>query len=97
MHGLDRRTIAARRTALAERLQLTDALEEFAENYSRGMKKKLGLICALLHEPKLVILDEPTNGLDPRQMPRGGGGLKNNPVTNAPAPLEPRKRSISFA
>ena len=50
---------------LAERLSLADAMEEFAENYSRGMKKKLGLICALLHEPALVVLDEPTNGLDP--------------------------------
>jgi ABC-2 type transport system ATP-binding protein len=65
MHGLDPATIAVRSTALAERLSLTDALEEFAENYSRGMKKKLGLICALLHEPALVVLDEPTNGLDP--------------------------------
>lgn len=65
MHGLDLATIRSRSDALAERLQLTDALEEFAENYSRGMKKKLGLICALLHEPELVILDEPTNGLDP--------------------------------
>lgn len=65
MHGLTLSTIRTRSDALAERLQLTDALEEFAENYSRGMKKKLGLICALLHEPELVILDEPTNGLDP--------------------------------
>jgi ABC-2 type transport system ATP-binding protein len=65
MHGLDRATIQHRSAALAERLELADALEEFAENYSRGMKKKLGLICALLHEPALVILDEPTNGLDP--------------------------------
>ena len=51
MHGLDHRTIDARGRELAERLNLTDALEEFADNYSRGMKKKLGLICALLHEP----------------------------------------------
>lgn len=65
MHGLAAETIRERGSALAERLGLTDALEEFAENYSRGMKKKLGLICALLHEPELVILDEPTNGLDP--------------------------------
>ena len=34
-------------------------------NYSMGMKKKLGMICALLHRPELLILDEPTNGLDP--------------------------------
>ncbi len=65
MRGLDRKTIAQRSAALAERLNLSDALEEFSENYSRGMKKKLGLICALLHEPQLLILDEPTNGLDP--------------------------------
>ena len=65
MHGLDRATIEQRAAALVERLSLADALEEFAENYSSGMKKKLGLICALLHEPALVVLDEPTNGLDP--------------------------------
>jgi ABC-2 type transport system ATP-binding protein len=65
MHGLDRQTIESRGAALAERLSLTDAMGEFAENYSRGMKKKLGLMCALLHEPALVVLDEPTNGLDP--------------------------------
>jgi ABC-2 type transport system ATP-binding protein len=65
MHGLDRKTIEQRSAPLAERLHLADALEEFAENYSRGMKKKLGLMCALLHEPDLVLLDEPTNGLDP--------------------------------
>ena len=65
MRGLPGALIDERCTALAERLQLAGALEEFAENYSRGMKKKLGLICAMLHEPPLLILDEPTNGLDP--------------------------------
>ena len=44
MHGLDRATIERRAAALVERLSLADALEEFAENYSSGMKKKLGLI-----------------------------------------------------
>jgi ABC-2 type transport system ATP-binding protein len=66
MHGLPRSVIQERGSQLAERLHLADALGEFAENYSRGMKKKLGLICALLHQPELLILDEPTNGLDPQ-------------------------------
>ena len=65
MRGLPAALIEERSTSLAGRLQLTGALEEFAENYSRGMKKKLGLICAMMHEPPLLILDEPTNGLDP--------------------------------
>ena len=65
MRGLPLADIQSRSEALAERLQLTAALDEFAENYSRGMKKKLGLICAMIHEPPLLILDEPTNGLDP--------------------------------
>jgi ABC-2 type transport system ATP-binding protein len=45
---------------------LGEAAEEFAVNYSLGMKKKLGLACALIHEPAVLILDEPINGLDPR-------------------------------
>jgi ABC-2 type transport system ATP-binding protein len=65
MHGLDRDVIRARATPLIERLELRDALADFAVNYSRGMKKKLALVCALLHQPELLILDEPTSGLDP--------------------------------
>ncbi|MCZ7647234.1 MAG: ABC transporter ATP-binding protein [Planctomycetota bacterium] len=65
MHGLDRREAARRVEALFERMDLAEAADEFAVNYSTGMKKKLGLACALIHDPPVLILDEPTNGLDP--------------------------------
>ncbi len=65
MHGLTRDEIADRSEPLLARLQIADAVDEFAVNYSRGMKKKLALLCALLHDPPVLLLDEPTNGLDP--------------------------------
>jgi len=66
MHGQPRGEAQKRASALLDELALDDAAEEFAVNYSTGMKKKLGLACALIHDPAVLILDEPTNGLDPR-------------------------------
>jgi ABC-2 type transport system ATP-binding protein len=66
MHGLPREEAQKRTAGLLAELALDDAAEEFAVNYSTGMKKKLGLACALIHDPAVLILDEPTNGLDPR-------------------------------
>jgi ABC-2 type transport system ATP-binding protein len=64
MHGLDVNTTMDRVTSLIARLRLADDIDNYAEDYSRGMKKKLGLLLSMLHEPRLLILDEPTNGLD---------------------------------
>jgi ABC-2 type transport system ATP-binding protein len=66
MHGQRRDEAQRRAVTLLDELALDDAAEEFAVNYSTGMKKKLGLACALIHDPAVLILDEPTNGLDPR-------------------------------
>ena len=65
MRGIDAAFAKARCDALCQRLGLGDDLEEYAVNFSMGMKKKLALVAAMLHEPELLILDEPTNGLDP--------------------------------
>jgi ABC-type multidrug transport system ATPase subunit len=64
MHGLDVPATMARLAPLYLKMRLADDINNYAEDYSRGMKKKLGLLLALLHQPKLLILDEPTNGLD---------------------------------
>jgi ABC-2 type transport system ATP-binding protein len=64
MHGLEPATALQRLDPLIYRMQLSSALGQFADDYSRGMKKKLGLLLALIHEPKVLVLDEPTNGLD---------------------------------
>jgi len=64
MHSLHVKATMERITPLINRLRLMDDMSNYAEDYSRGMKKKLGLLLSMLHEPKLLILDEPTNGLD---------------------------------
>jgi ABC-2 type transport system ATP-binding protein len=66
MHGMPRNDAARRTRELLAEFGLDDAVDEFAVNYSMGMKKKLGLACALIHDPEVLILDEPINGLDPR-------------------------------
>lgn len=64
MHGLDVHASMERVAPIAAKLRLAQDIDSYAEDYSRGMKKKLGLLLAMLHDPKLLVLDEPTNGLD---------------------------------
>ena len=56
----------ARITDYAARFEITDALKNLISSYSHGMKQKVAIIGALIHEPKLLVMDEPFVGLDPK-------------------------------
>ena len=64
LHGLSREVIEARTQVLAEALQMEDFLDRRTEGFSQGQRTKTAIARALVHSPRNVILDEPTNGLD---------------------------------
>jgi ABC-2 type transport system ATP-binding protein len=65
VRGLSPKTIMAHIDDVGAKLGLIEDLGEFAANYSKGMRKKLAFLMATVHKPELLIMDEPTNGLDP--------------------------------
>jgi ABC-2 type transport system ATP-binding protein len=65
LHGLSETVARQRATHWCERLEITEAIGKKTEELSKGMQQKIQFIAALLHEPDLIIMDEPMSGLDP--------------------------------
>ena len=66
VYGVDQEKRTERIKKYSDMFELSDSLGEVISAYSHGMKQKLAIIAALVHEPKLIIMDEPFVGLDPK-------------------------------
>jgi ABC-2 type transport system ATP-binding protein len=66
LYGLGGRPLTARVDELLEVIGLTDRAKDRTEQFSGGMKRRLNIAIGLLHRPKLLVLDEPTVGVDPQ-------------------------------
>ncbi len=66
LHRIENRRLAQRIAELLEHLELTHWKDELVESYSHGMKQRLVFCAALIHEPRILIVDEPMVGMDPR-------------------------------
>lgn len=65
LHGLAAEDARKRATGWATRMEIADALQKKTEELSKGMQQKIQFISCLLHEPGLIVMDEPFSGLDP--------------------------------
>ncbi|MCB4204338.1 ATP-binding cassette domain-containing protein [Deferribacterales bacterium Es71-Z0220] len=65
LHGIDKKTREDRKVTLLKATGLLNFRDRQVNKLSGGMKQKLGICCSLIHSPKIIILDEPTTGVDP--------------------------------
>jgi ABC-2 type transport system ATP-binding protein len=66
LHTMNKETLKTRSRMLLEKMGLTEEAKRKAEKYSGGMKRRLSLILALIHDPQIAFLDEPTVAMDPQ-------------------------------
>src|SRR5512140_2926320 len=65
MSGVDSATLNARMQPLLEKLRIAEWIDVRVKKYSKGMTQRLGIASALIHDPDILLLDEPTDGVDP--------------------------------
>ncbi len=70
LHGLRGRTLAQQVDWVLDRIGLADRASEPIKQFSGGMRRRLNIACGVLHRPKVVLLDEPTVGVDPQSRDR---------------------------
>lgn len=66
MHGMDKPEYKEKTDELLERMGLLDRADSLVKTYSGGMKRRVNVLMAVIHDPEIVIFDEPTAGLDPQ-------------------------------
>jgi ABC-2 type transport system ATP-binding protein len=66
MHGMDKTEYSKKTDDLLERMGLLERADDLVKTYSGGMKRRVNVLMAVIHDPKIVIFDEPTAGLDPQ-------------------------------
>ena len=65
LHGLDAATARTRARQWCERMEIAESMDKKTQELSKGMQQKIQFIATLLHDPELIIMDEPSSGLDP--------------------------------
>ena len=68
MYVMDESIVAERTERFVDLFDLSEFIDQLTENYSHGMKQRVAFAAALLHQPDVLVLDEPMVGLDPRSM-----------------------------
>jgi ABC-2 type transport system ATP-binding protein len=66
LYGMPRGRVADRIEQLADKFEIREFMDDLCESYSHGMKQRVVIGAALLHEPRALVIDEPTVGLDPK-------------------------------